>query len=73
MKKILVTLFILLILIVGLPYFFGIQVEKEYNRLIEQSSKIANLVIKRENYETETFKQQTWHDTCRTSCGNCDP
>ena len=56
MKKILVTLLILLILIAGLPYYFGIQAEKEYNKLIEQSSKIANLVIKRENYERGIFK-----------------
>ncbi len=56
MKKILVTLLILLILIVGLPYYFGIQAEKEYNKLIEQSSKIANLVVKRENYERGIFK-----------------
>ena len=56
MKKILVTLSILLILIMGLPYYFGIQAEKEYNKLIEQSSKIANLVVKRENYERGIFK-----------------
>lgn len=56
MKKLLVTLLILLILIAGLPYYFGIQAEKEYNKLIEQSSKIANLVVKRENYERGIFK-----------------
>lgn len=58
MKKILVTVLILLILIVGLPYYFGIQAEKEYNKLIEQSSEIANLVVKRENYERGIFKSK---------------
>jgi len=57
-RNILVIVLVFLIVIVGLPYYFGIQAEKEYKKLIEQSSEIANLVVKRENYERGIFKSK---------------
>lgn len=52
MKKLIpAVLIVLLILAVGLPYFFGIKAENHYKEILKKVEKSANMVIKNKSYE----------------------
>jgi len=56
MRAILIIIFILLIAILGLPWWFGMKAEHEYNNLIETVSKFENLEIVNKSYKRGWLK-----------------
>ena len=56
MRTVLIIIFVLLIATLGLPYFFGMKAEHEYNNLIETVSKFENLEIVSKSYKRGWLK-----------------
>ncbi len=56
MRAILIIIFVLLIAIFGLPYWFGMKAEDEYNNLIEAVSTSENLEIVSKSYKRGWLK-----------------
>ena len=56
MRAILIIIFVLLIAIFGLPYWFGMKAEHEYNNLTETVSEFENLEIVSKSYKRGWLK-----------------
>jgi uncharacterized protein YdgA (DUF945 family) len=56
MRAILIIIFLILIAVLGLPYWFGMKAEHEYNNLIETVYKFENLEIVNKSYKRGWLK-----------------
>ena len=56
MRAILIIIFLILIAVLGLPYWFGMKAEHEYNNLMETVSKFENLEIVSKSYKRGWLK-----------------
>jgi len=56
MRIVLIIIFVLLIAVLGLPYWFGMKAEYEYNNLTEAVSKFENLEIVNKSYKRGWLK-----------------
>jgi uncharacterized protein YdgA (DUF945 family) len=56
MRTVLIIIFVLLIAVLGLPYWFGMKAENEYNNIIETVSKFENLEIVSKSYKRGWLK-----------------
>ncbi len=56
MRAILIIIFLILIAVLGLPWWFGMKAEHEYNNLMETVSKFENLEIVSKSYKRGWLK-----------------
>ncbi len=56
MRAVLIIIFVLLIAVLGLPYWFGMKAEHEYNNLMETVSKFKSLEIVSKSYKRGWLK-----------------